>query len=85
MTTPKDVLAQLPTRVFRRPRGGAGASSAAAGVAGDAELCAVCQADYEEGEVLATLPCRHCYHRDCVNNWLESYSRACPVCKEAVC
>lgn len=72
------MLAQLPVTTYRH-------GNAPAATAGDGSLCAVCQCDYEEGDRLTHLPCRHAFHRDCVEKWLDSYSRHCPVCKETVC
>lgn len=43
--------------------------------------CAICQEVYEEGCTVLKLPCRHCYHVDCVSNWLTSHSNTCPLCR----
>jgi len=49
------------------------------------DSCVVCLDDFGAGAILRFLvPCRHCFHRDCIDRWLES-SRRCPVCKEEVC
>lgn len=47
--------------------------------------CAICQVEYEQGDTLATLPCKHCFHSGCVGQWLSAYSKKCPVCKAEVC
>lgn len=31
---------------------------------GDAEQCAVCRMEFELGDVLSTLPCKHFYHKE---------------------
>lgn len=77
VTTPKEIIAKLPASRFR--------GSALSTTAGDSSLCAVCQCEYEDGDEVTHLPCRHAYHKGCVEKWLESYSRSCPVCKENVC
>ncbi|RVW17344.1 E3 ubiquitin-protein ligase ATL42 [Vitis vinifera] len=44
--------------------------------------CAVCLSKFEEIEVLRLLPnCRHAFHINCIDQWLESHS-SCPLCRE---
>ena len=45
--------------------------------------CAVCLAQYIEGDALIELPCRHIFHRVCITEWLLSRS-VCPLCKQRV-
>ncbi|PKU69602.1 RING-H2 finger protein ATL43 [Dendrobium catenatum] len=46
--------------------------------------CAVCLARFEAAELLRLLPkCRHAFHVDCVDAWLESHS-TCPLCRSRV-
>ncbi len=45
--------------------------------------CSVCLVEYEEGEVLSELPCRHVYHRACITEWLLLLN-ACPMCKQSL-
>jgi hypothetical protein len=60
------------------------AYSAAAHAAGaGAEQCAVCRAEFEVGDALATLPCAHFYHAACLAPWL-TLNKACPCCKRDV-
>ncbi|XP_063852364.1 E3 ubiquitin-protein ligase RNF128-like isoform X2 [Scylla paramamosain] len=46
----------------------------------DGECCAVCIEHYEAGEAVRTLPCKHLFHRCCVDPWLLEH-RTCPMCK----
>ncbi|GIL72074.1 hypothetical protein Vretifemale_2505 [Volvox reticuliferus] len=43
------------------------------------ERCCICQLEFEDDDDATPLPCRHCYHSECVRQWLQQ-SKACPVC-----
>ncbi|GMH13692.1 hypothetical protein Nepgr_015533 [Nepenthes gracilis] len=46
--------------------------------------CAVCLSKFEEFEILRLLPkCKHAFHIDCVDRWLESRA-TCPLCRHRV-
>uniref|UniRef100_A0A673GMX5 RING finger protein 150-like n=1 Tax=Sinocyclocheilus rhinocerous TaxID=307959 RepID=A0A673GMX5_9TELE len=42
--------------------------------------CAVCIEDYKPNDVVRILPCRHVFHKNCVDPWLQDH-RTCPMCK----
>jgi hypothetical protein len=42
--------------------------------------CSICQEDMEEGSCVLKLACRHAYHKDCVQTWLEGHN-TCPLCR----
>jgi hypothetical protein len=33
--------------------------------------CVICRVEFEEGESLVALPCKHSYHPECINQWLQ--------------
>jgi len=45
--------------------------------------CLVCQYDYEKGERLRRLPCGHCFHTECVDQWLKDKD-FCPYCRSSI-
>uniref|UniRef100_A0A1J3E787 RING-H2 finger protein ATL60 n=1 Tax=Noccaea caerulescens TaxID=107243 RepID=A0A1J3E787_NOCCA len=46
--------------------------------------CAVCLQDAVEGEKMRRLTaCRHCFHADCIDPWLEKRS-TCPLCRAEI-
>ncbi|CAI9545936.1 unnamed protein product [Staurois parvus] len=50
------------------------------GVDFEAENCAVCIENYKPKDVVRILPCKHIFHRLCIDPWLLEH-RTCPMCK----
>ncbi|XP_075056330.1 E3 ubiquitin-protein ligase RNF149 [Mixophyes fleayi] len=46
----------------------------------EAENCAVCIENYKPKDVVRILPCKHIFHRQCIDPWLLEH-RTCPMCK----
>ncbi|KAM5142920.1 E3 ubiquitin-protein ligase RNF149 isoform 1-T1 [Callospermophilus lateralis] len=46
----------------------------------DAENCAVCIENFKVKDVIRILPCKHIFHRICIDPWLLDH-RTCPMCK----
>lgn len=42
--------------------------------------CSVCLEDFELGETLKKIKCKHEFHKSCIETWLKS-NITCPVCK----
>jgi len=70
-----EVISNLPTRKISRAPG--------APPPADSESCSICMADYEDGEELRVLPCRHEFHSSCVDVWLRQ-NPTCPLCRKNV-
>eukprot|EP00980_Cylindrotheca_fusiformis_P008733 scaffold1868_cov193-Cylindrotheca_fusiformis.AAC.18 len=45
--------------------------------------CLVCQFAYEKDEELRKLPCAHCFHSECVDQWLQTKD-FCPYCRTTI-
>jgi hypothetical protein len=50
-----------------------------------AGVCVICTEDFEVGDDLSLLPCkhRHRFHRSCIVKWLAR-SRLCPLCRHTL-
>jgi len=48
----------------------------------DDELCAICHAQMNK-DVVIRLPCKHDFHKDCIEKWFFISTR-CPLCKQEV-
>ncbi|ORZ17172.1 hypothetical protein BCR42DRAFT_414068 [Absidia repens] len=51
----------------------------------DDEKCAICLEFYEDDEMIRTLPCRHEFHLHCIDIWLTTRKKFCPICKYNIC
>lgn len=41
--------------------------------------CSVCAEDFVESENVRILPCRHIYHKQCIDPWLLNFAGTCPL------
>ncbi|XP_060048818.1 RING finger protein 215 isoform X4 [Erinaceus europaeus] len=67
-------LASLQTRRWRPGRAAQGPPEPGG------DTCAVCLDDFRPKQWLRVLPCKHEFHRDCVDPWLLQ-QQTCPLCK----
>mmetsp|Transcript_21127 Transcript_21127/g.42099 ORF Transcript_21127/g.42099 Transcript_21127/m.42099 type:complete len:319 (-) Transcript_21127:122-1078(-) len=42
-------------------------------------LCSICLCDYDEDDCVVVLPCKHIFHDDCLNQWIDNHHK-CPLC-----
>lgn len=45
------------------------------------DRCLICLEDYDSEEDLRLLSCRHAFHKECVDRWLETGRNNCPACR----
>lgn len=63
----------LPTMIF--------SASAATKLAGAEAECAICLAEFADGDPVRALPaCNHGFHVSCIEKWLHS-KKSCPTCR----
>ncbi|KAM1161119.1 hypothetical protein ACFX2B_000248 [Malus domestica] len=46
--------------------------------------CSVCFSDFEEGDKVRELKCKHTFHKHCLDKWLQQYWATCPLCRTKV-
>ena len=46
------------------------------------ECCPICLTDYETNSVVLATECRHIYHKECLQHWLQSSKSTCPCCRQ---
>jgi hypothetical protein len=46
--------------------------------------CSICLQKYTTGCILRVLPCKHCFHTACIDQWLSNCC-TCPLCRCSVC
>ncbi|KAK7281044.1 hypothetical protein RIF29_08692 [Crotalaria pallida] len=44
--------------------------------------CSVCLSEFKEGEKVRKLKCKHTFHKDCLDKWLQEYWATCPLCRK---
>eukprot|EP00500_Bicosoecida_sp_ms1_P001276 CAMPEP_0203807898 /NCGR_PEP_ID=MMETSP0115-20131106/1312_1 /ASSEMBLY_ACC=CAM_ASM_000227 /TAXON_ID=33651 /ORGANISM="Bicosoecid sp, Strain ms1" /LENGTH=307 /DNA_ID=CAMNT_0050716583 /DNA_START=399 /DNA_END=1318 /DNA_ORIENTATION=+ len=74
--TPAAVVDALPLHNYKPPK-------SAEEMEEEQQTCMVCLGEYEENEVIRTLPCLHIFHQPCIDKWLSA-NKTCPLCKHDV-
>lgn len=49
----------------------------------DGPTCSICLCEYEKGDKLVSLPCKHVFHEDCITSWTDHNTR-CPLDRKSV-
>lgn len=44
-------------------------------------LCCICLCEFNYESSIKLLNCKHCFHEDCIDNWLN-ISNCCPICRQ---
>ena len=48
------------------------------------DQCLICLDDYELGQELRLMTCKHAFHKECVDKWLQVGRNNCPACRSKV-
>lgn len=44
--------------------------------------CNICMEEYKLKNTLISLPCKHLFHKKCIQNWLCNEKVSCPICRK---
>lgn len=72
---PQQVVYNLPTKIFydsKRQNN-------------EPQECAICLEDYVDEDELRIMPCKHEFHVACIDSWLTTRKKFCPICKRDIC
>ncbi|KAI1301151.1 hypothetical protein EDD11_005775 [Mortierella claussenii] len=72
---PPEVVTNLPIKVFYTAKL----------KENDPVECVICLEEFEDETELRVLPCRHEYHVACIDSWLTTRKKLCPICKRDIC
>ncbi|KAM4040449.1 uncharacterized protein ACNLHF_011778 [Anomaloglossus baeobatrachus] len=50
----------------------------------DTGSCVICLTEFEIGENITELQCKHIFHQSCIVTWLQS-NPSCPLCRKTAC
>ncbi|OWZ23418.1 hypothetical protein PHMEG_0001721 [Phytophthora megakarya] len=53
------------------------------GTSENEDVCPICLIEFEDGEDVRNLPCKHIFHVACIDEWLKR-NTSCPMCKSNV-
>ncbi|KAK8802559.1 hypothetical protein WA171_006238, partial [Blastocystis sp. BT1] len=48
------------------------------------EECTICLDTLKKGEAIKTLPCKHIFHQNCIDEWLKQGKAVCPMCRRGI-
>jgi hypothetical protein len=48
----------------------------------DDATCSICMDDMLDKDIVRLLPCKHLFHRLCIDKWIKLESYKCPVCRQ---
>eukprot|EP00937_MAST-01D_sp_MAST-1D-sp2_P005676 g5676.t1 len=63
----------------KQAAGGSDAHADVGGVEEEGPSCTICLCEFEDGDVVTSLPCLHTFHKTCCVQWLKEKS-TCPMC-----
>jgi hypothetical protein len=45
--------------------------------------CAICITEFTGDDLVRIMQCKHFFHKDCIDIYLEKYNNKCPMCRES--
>jgi hypothetical protein len=44
-------------------------------------ICCICLSTFSSGSDVKLLPCKHCFHEECIDKWINKCN-SCPICRQ---
>lgn len=48
------------------------------------ESCVICLDNFTQKDKIRKLPCKHVFHKKCIDRWAFSNKMTCPICKDHI-
>lgn len=71
---PQRVVGNLPTKIFYESKR----------QENEPQECAICLEDFNDEDELRIMPCKHEFHVTCIDSWLTTRKKFCPICKRDI-
>ncbi|XP_076455339.1 uncharacterized protein LOC143289956 isoform X2 [Babylonia areolata] len=80
----EEEISLLPTQKYKFQGQETAESTADASAAQPGAVqCQICLVDFENGDCLRCIPCKHDFHKDCIDEWLKR-NATCPICRQDI-
>jgi len=77
---PSSVLGSLPTHTYKTLAPKVQSSTSSDTDSSNLQSCAICLNDFDDQDIVRTLPCFHFFHKDEIDKWFTSHHH-CPICR----
>ena len=48
------------------------------------DKCSICLMSIDSGDTMLDIECKHCFHKECLLEYLKKYNHICPICRKEI-